>query len=161
MESKEIRNWRDDQALKRLEMITPLLDPDLDEAKKSQIRETIAEKNSLTVRSLYRYEKYYREGAFDGLRPANRQMRRSAKLPGNYDEIVAQAIQLKREVPRRSVRQIIKILEIEGWAPPGVLKASTLQRYLFNAGLGKSRCGSIRRPGKRVPGASAGRTGWN
>ena len=52
MESKEIRNWRDEQALKRLEMITPLLDPDLDEAKKAQIRETIAEKNNLTVRSL-------------------------------------------------------------------------------------------------------------
>ena len=46
MESKEIRNWRDEQALKRLEMITPLLDPDLDEAKKAQIRETIAEKNT-------------------------------------------------------------------------------------------------------------------
>ena len=139
MESKEVRNWRDDQALKRLEMITPLLDPDLDDAKRSQMRETIAEKNHLTVRSLYRYEKYYRENSFDGLRPMNRQKRRSAKLPDNYDEIVGQAIQLKKEVPRRSVRQIIKILEIEGWAAPGVLKASTLQRYLYNAGLGKKQ----------------------
>lgn len=139
MESKEIRNWRDDQALKRLEMITPLLDPDLDEAKKCQMREKIAEKNGITTRSLYRYEKYYRENAFEGLRPMNRKMRRSSKLPDNYDEIVAQAIQLKREVPRRSVRQIIRILEIEGWAPPGVLKGSTLQRYLYNAGLGKKQ----------------------
>ena len=39
MESKEVRNWRDDQALKRLEMITPLLDPDLDDAKRAQMRE--------------------------------------------------------------------------------------------------------------------------
>ena len=139
MESKEVRNWRDDQALKRLEMITPLLDPDLDDAKRAQMRETIAEKNQLTVRSLYRYEKYYRENSFDGLRPMSRQKRRSAKLPDNYDEIVGQAIQLKKEVPRRSVRQIIKILEIEGWAAPGILKASTLQRYLYNAGLGKKQ----------------------
>ncbi len=139
MDSKEVRNWRDDQALKRLEMITPLLDPDLDDAKRAQMREAIAEKNNLTTRSLYRYEKYYRENSFDGLRPMNRQMRRSARLPENYDEIVRQAIQLKKEVPKRSVRQIIKILEIEGWAPPGVLKASTLQRYLYNAGLGKKQ----------------------
>lgn len=139
MESKEIRNWRDEQALKRLEMIMPLMDPDLDEAKRCHLRDLIAKKNGITTRSIYRYEKYYRENAFDGLRPMNREMRRSAKLPENYEEIVAQAIQLKREVPRRSVRQIIKILEIEGWAPPGVLKGSTLQRYLYKAGLGKKQ----------------------
>ena len=139
MESKEVRKWQDQEALKRLEMITPLMDPDLDDAKRCQMREAIAEKNNITTRSLYRYEKYYRENSFDGLRPMNRQMRRSAQLPGNYDEIVAQAIQLKREVPRRSVRQIIKILEIEGWAPPGILKVSTLQRYLYKAGLGKKQ----------------------
>ena len=66
----------------------------------------------------------------------NREKRRSQALPDNYEEIVGEAIQLKREVPRRSVRQIIKILETEGYAPPGVIKASTLQRYLYNAGLG-------------------------
>lgn len=139
MKNKEVRKWQDNEALKRLEMITPLLEPDLDTAKKCQLREEIAEKNGVTVRSLYRYEKYYREDSFDGLRPANRSRRRSAKLPDNYDEIIAEAVQLKREVPRRSVRQIIKILEIEGWAPPGVLKCSTLQRHLYNAGLGKKQ----------------------
>ena len=139
MENKKVTNWRDEQALKRLEMITPLLDPDLDDAKRAQMREAIAVRNNLTTRSIYRYEKYYRENSFDGLRPMNRQMRRSVRLPDNYDEIIGQAIQLKKEVPRRSVRQIIKILESEGWAPPGVVKASTLQRYLFNAGLGKKQ----------------------
>ena len=139
MESKEVTNWRDEQALKRLEMITPLLDPDMDEAKRTQMRESIAARNGITTRSLYRYEKAYREGSFDGLRPVNRQMRRSQRLPDNYDEIIGQAIQLKKEVPKRSVRQIIKILETEGWASPGVLKASTLQRYLYNAGLGKKQ----------------------
>lgn len=139
MISKEIRNWRDDQALKRLEMIMPLLNPDLDDAKRTQMREEIARNNGITVRSLYRYEKYYREGSFDGLRPLNRQMRRSSRLPENYEEIVAKAIQLKKEVTKRSVRQIIKILEIEGVISPGVLKISTLQRHLYKAGLGKKQ----------------------
>lgn len=48
-------------------------------------------------------------------------------------------MQLKREVPKRSVRQIIKILELEGWAQPGVLKQSTMQRHLYDAGLGKKQ----------------------
>ena len=39
-------------------------------------------------------------------------------------------------MPKRSIRQIILILETEGWAPPGVIRPSTLQRYLYNAGLG-------------------------
>lgn len=136
MQSKEIKKWQDEEALKRYQMIAPLLDEDLDEAKRRQLREEIAGKYEISKRSLYRYEAKYREEAFDGLRPMNREKRRSQALPDNYEEIVGEAIQLKREVPRRSVRQIIKILETEGYAPPGVIKASTLQRYLYNAGLG-------------------------
>ena len=136
MQGKEVRKWQDEEALKRYQMIAPLLDEDLDEAKRRQLREDTATKYGISKRTLYRYEAKYREEAFSGLRPMNREKRRSQALPENYDEIVGEAIQLKREVPRRSVRQIIKILEIEGYAPPGVLKASTLQRYLYNAGLG-------------------------
>ena len=93
MESKEVRNWQDQEALKRLEMITSLMDPDMDNAKRCQEREKIAAKYGVRTRNLYRYEKYFKEKAFDGLRPMNRKMRRSVKLPDNYDEIVAQAIQ--------------------------------------------------------------------
>ena len=143
MENKEIVSWQDEAAGKRLEMIMPLLDPYIDDAKRSQLREEIAERNGISTRSIYRYEKSYREGSFKGLRPMNREMRRSAKLPDNFDEIVAEAIQLKKEVPRRSVRQIIKILEIEGWAPEGNIKRSTLQRYLYKAGLGKKQLKAV------------------
>lgn len=136
MQNKEVKKWQDEEALRRYQLIAPLLDEDLDEAKRRQLREEIAAKNEISKRSLYRYEAKYREESFTGLRPMNREKRRSQALPENYDEIVGEAIQLKREVPRRSVRQIIKILEIEGYAPPGVIKASTLQRYLYNAGLG-------------------------
>ena len=61
----------------------------------------------------------------------------SSRLPDNYPEVLREAIQLKREVPSRSVHQIIFILEGEGWVKPGILKRSTLQRHLFEAGLGK------------------------
>ena len=48
------------------------------------------------------------------MKPVNREMRRSAALPENFDDLVAEAVQLKREVPSRSVNQIIMILELEG-----------------------------------------------
>ena len=136
MESKEVRKWQNEQALKRYKLIAPLLDPDIDDAKRCQLREEIAEREGISKRTIYRYEAGYRSNEFEGLVPKNREKRRSQKLPENWDEIVGEAIQLKREVPRRSVRQIITILETEGWAQIGVVRPSTLQRYLYNAGLG-------------------------
>ncbi len=136
MESKEVRKWRNDEALKRYGMISPLLDPEIDDAKRRMLREQIAEKAGISKRTIYRYEAGYRKNQFDGLMPMNREKRRSQKLPDNWEEIVGEAIQLKREVPKRSVRQIILILEVEGWAAPGVVRPSTLQRYLYKAGLG-------------------------
>ena len=139
MQSKEVKKWQDEAALLRYQMIAPLLDPEMDDAKRCQMREEIAVKNGISTRTLYRYEAGYRQDQFNGLRPMNREKRRSQALPENYDEIINEAIQLKREVPRRSVRQIIKILETEGWTAPGVLKASTMQRYLYKAGLGQKQ----------------------
>ena len=138
-EKKEVKKWQDEEALRRYQMIAPLLDADLDEGKKRQIREKAAEKNGISKRSLYRYEEKYRSSGFEGLRPMGRTKKRVQRLPDNFGEVMEQAVQLKREVPKRSVRQIIKILELEGWAAPGVLKRSTMQRHLYNAGLGKKQ----------------------
>ena len=137
MEAKEVKKWQDEEALKRYGMIVPLLDPELDEGKRRQMREEAAERNGISKRTLYRYEKGYREEGFEGLRPAGRTKKRRQGLPENFERIMEQAVQLKREVPKRSVRRIIKILELEGWAQPGVLKQSTMQRHLYDAGLGK------------------------
>ena len=136
MISKEITNWQDEKASERFATISPLLDEELDPAKRSHLRLQIAESRNISERTLYRLEAAWRKDGFAGLRPMNRQMRRSQSLPKNFDEILEQAIQLKKEVPSRSVARIILILEMEGWAPPGVLKRSTLQRYLYKAGLG-------------------------
>ena len=71
------KDWQDEVALQRYTMITPLLSEDLDNAKRIAMREKIAQDNLTTARSLYRYEKAYRENGFQGLRPTDRQKRRS------------------------------------------------------------------------------------
>lgn len=132
-----IRQWEEQEALRRFQLISPLLCEDLDDAKKLQLRRKIADENDISVRSLYRYEKAYRERRFSGLKPATRQKHRSQKLPENFESLVEQAIQLRKEVPERSVAQIILILEMEGHAAPGVLKRPTLERYLYKRGFGR------------------------
>lgn len=129
-------NWQEQQALIRYTLISPLLDETLDPAKRSSLRRKIAEESRISERSLYRYAEAYHEKGFAGLKPAAAERSLSKKLPENYPKIVEQAIQLKKEVPKRSVKQIIFILEQENWAAPGVLKRSTLERYLYRAGFG-------------------------
>ena len=131
--------WRDQEALKRFQIISPLIQPDLDVAKQLQLRKDLAEQHNLSIRTLYRYEKAYREQQFSGLKPAERKAHNSKKLPANYDDLLQEAILLKREIPERSVRQIIYILELEGRVEPGVLKRSTLQRHLYDAGYGRAQ----------------------
>ena len=134
--SKSPEQWQDEEAQNRFLLIAPLLDESLDEAKRGQLRKKIAEEKCVSERSLYRYERSFREGQFAGLRPADRTKHRDQRLPENYDELVAEAIQLRKEVPGRSVEQIILILEMEGRVAPGILKRSTLERHLYDAGFG-------------------------
>ena len=106
-------NWQDQQALIRYTLIAPLLDETLDPAKRSSLRRKIAEESRVSERSLYRYVAAYHEKGFAGLKPVAGERSLSKKLPENYLRIVEQAIQLKKEVPRRSVEQINFILEQE------------------------------------------------
>lgn len=137
--TQSTKQWREDAALERFKLISPLLDEDLDTAKRCELREQIAAQNCLSARSLYRYEKAYHTDGFAGLKPMDREMRRHQNRPENFEELVVEAIQLKREVPSRSVAQIILILEMEGRVAPGVLKRSTMQRYLYKRGFGKKQ----------------------
>ncbi len=136
---KQTKQWQEAEALRRFQLIAPLLQDNLDDAKKLQLREKIASEHAISTRTLYRYEKAYREGQFSGLVPYSREKRRSQGLPEDFDRVLEEAIQLRREVPKRSVSQIITILEMEGKVPPGVLKRPTLQRYLYLAGYGRKQ----------------------
>lgn len=144
-------NWQDQQALERYQLIAPLLSPTLDNGARLKLRNEIAQANGISKRSLYRYEKAYAGGQFQGLKPKNREKHRSQRLPDNFDELLQDSIQLRREVPERSVEQIISILEMEGRAAPGVLKRPTLERHLYAAGFGKSHMKTYREARESSP----------
>ena len=135
----ETKQWQEEQALNRFRLIAPLLEEGIDIAKKQALREQLSQTHQISTRSIYRYEKAYEAGGFSALKPRNRELRRSQNLPDNFDELLSEAIHLKREVPTRSVAQIILILEMEGHVPPGILKRPTLQRHLYDAGFGKKQ----------------------
>ena len=65
--TNRIKQWQEQEALSRFQLIAPLLQEDLDDAKRLQLRKQIAQDNDISVRSIYRYEKAYREGQFAGL----------------------------------------------------------------------------------------------
>ena len=136
MQTNETKNWQEQKALERYTSIAPLLDADLDDAKRNKLRLETAEKLSVTTRTIYRYEAAFRKEGFGGLKPMDRERHRSRRLPPDFDVLLEQAVQLKKEVPKRSVGQIILILELEGRVAPGVLKRSTMERYLYRAGFG-------------------------
>jgi len=127
--------WRDDEALRRFQLISPLMDENLDISKKLAIRKQISESHNVSLRSLYRYEKAYSEQGFIGLKP---QQRAQFNVTESFHELIQECILLKREVPLRSVNQIIMILEMEGRVAPGVLKRYTVQKHLARAGFSKA-----------------------
>lgn len=121
-------------AEERMRLIAPLLAPDLDCAKMKSLKEEISQTSGVSVRTLERYCKVYFEVGYEGLQPAGKSTP-PYKIP---EELVQEAIQLRKELPSRSIPTIIHILESEGKAAPGFLKRTTLQDALARAGYAAS-----------------------
>ncbi len=122
----------DQIATERAEMLGPLLTPGLDPAKRSQLIREISGRCQISERSIRRYLQAYETAGFTGLRP---QERIYHGKPGSVDDfLVDQAVALRREVPTRSIRQIIRILEMEGLVGEGQIRRSTLQDRLEERG---------------------------
>ena len=139
MESKEFVRWQDQEALHRFQLISTLIAADADPAKRIAERKKLAESHDISERTLRRYEAAFRKAGFEGLKPASRaEAEVNGPFPG-FKKALNEAILLKREVPSRSVNQIIFILEAERVVSPGQLKRPTLQRYLYKAGFGKKQ----------------------
>ena len=138
---------RDDIAAKRLMYITPLLEEGLDPARITALKNDISQKEGTSPRSLGRYIAAYQKEGFEGLKPKTGKRRNAHTLPPNYDVVVEQAIILRRELPSRSVPQIITILEMEGYAKPGDLKRSTLQGHLQKNGYASKQMKLYRQKG--------------
>ncbi|WP_027092669.1 DDE-type integrase/transposase/recombinase [Cohnella thermotolerans] len=119
-------------AEQRFTLLSPLLAAGLDAAKISELKAAICAQYGLSERTLRRYLAEYRENGFRGLKPKTR-----GRKPGESSipaHLLEEAILLRREVPRRSVSQIIQILVWEGKAKPGEIKRSTLQEKLAQSG---------------------------
>jgi len=115
----------------RMQLLSPLLAEGLDAAQARQIKARICEQSGISERTLRRYLHQYRNDGFSGLKPKGKGRNQSGAIS---PEILEQAILLRREVPGRSVSQIIQILEWEGLALPGEIKRSTLQEKLSERG---------------------------
>lgn len=129
-----IRNEELETALKRHEMISPLLLPGLDESEKRRIRREILEREGISERTLRRYVAAYRENNYVGLLKKTRQD--TGKTKAISQEVLDRAAELRQELPERSVRRIIRILEGEGIVKKGDISRSTLSRHLLNMGFG-------------------------
>ncbi|CAM3355857.1 DDE-type integrase/transposase/recombinase [Marinicrinis lubricantis] len=119
-------------AADRVQLLAPLLTEGLDPAKAKEIKQRICEQIGISERTLRRYLAAYRQDGFGGLKPKSKGKQPVA--PTIPPEVLEQAILLRREVPSRSVAQIIQILEWEGRVQPGQVKRSTLQEKLTERG---------------------------
>lgn len=119
-------------ASERMQLLSPLLAEGLDPARAKEIKARICEQTGLSERTLRRYLAKYRQDGFSGLKPKGKGRQPSDQtIP---PDVLEQAILLRREVPGRSVAQLIQILEWEGRIQPGQIKRSTLQEKLAERG---------------------------
>lgn len=130
-----------DVALKKFMLIAPLLEPGLDKAELRYRRRNIIENyprfhnGTISEPTIRRYLKSYREAGFEGLYPKRRSDKGRPRVL--TEDIMDAAAILKQELPQRSIRQIIEILEGEGRVKPGQLKPATVARHIVRLGLMK------------------------
>ena len=121
-------------AVNRHKIIAPILaamEEQADAAKIVMLKKEAYQQYGISRRTLTRWLTGYQEQGFEGLKPAGRTHKAPGIIP---EELIEEAILLRREVPSRSVPQIIEILEMEGKAPVGLLKRTTLQEKLQERG---------------------------
>ena len=81
----------------------------------------------LHVRTVERWVAAYRAGGWDALRPVPR--RDHGTVRALTPDVLARAFQLRAEEPHRSVRQVMRLLEVAGVVAPGHVGYSTLTRH--------------------------------
>ena len=138
---------KDEIALARHKIISPILTAMEDKADKGLIgllkSEAIVQAG-ISRKTLARWIDRYAQHGFDGLKYQGAAVTPKRIIPG---ELVKEAIGLRLEVPSRSVPQIIEILEMEGKAPVGLLKRSTLQDRLREEGYSRAQMKLYQKPG--------------
>jgi len=119
-------------ASRRVQLLSPLLADGLDPAKAKEIKQQICEQTGFSERTLRRYLSNYKAQGFSGLKPKSKEQNGlNEAIPIG---VINEAITLRREVPGRSVSQIIQIMEWEGIITAGQIARSTLQEKLAQRG---------------------------
>jgi transposase InsO family protein len=130
---KDIRK-SEEIAVNRYKVIAPIvaaIEENSDAGKLVLLKKEICHQNGIHRRTLCRWLEAHQRYGFSGLKPASRTREKPSSIP---EELITEAIILRREVPSRSISQIIEILELEGKSPTGLLKRTTLQDRLQERG---------------------------
>ena len=138
-----------DKLIHRFEMIAPLLNENIDRFERRRLRARILEASGLSERSLRRHIQHYKEKGYRSLADIPRSDKGS--LRAVPEEAVKEAVKLRQELPARSVRRIIEILEGEKIVKPGEVSRTSLNRHLIQRGYGAAQ---LRAEGKATQPAS-------
>ena len=123
--------------LKRYETFAPLLNEHLDAFERRLQRAQIIESSGLSERTLRRYIQIYKEKGYKSLVDVARSDKGNARAVP--EKAVEEAVKLRQELPSRSVRRIIEILEGEKIVKPGEVSRSSLNRHLIQRGYGAAQ----------------------
>lgn len=126
----------DQKANERMMIIMPLLEDGLSKSDLVDRKKKQCEKHDISYRTIGRYLDAYFQGGYEALKPKVGYKRQVSALPDDFQAILEEAIILRRENPSRSVKDIIRILELEGRIEKDSLSRSTLQRHLQSSGFG-------------------------
>lgn len=127
------------EAMRRFLLISPLLEPGLTETEASARRRALTATRLpdgtplVSPRTVRRWVEAYRTGGLDALQPRHRRDRGLVKTL--TPDVLDAAIALKEELPTRSVRALLEILEQEGLLACGAVTRATLDRHLRRAGV--------------------------
>lgn len=146
MENNRNTKVHDETALERYKIISPVLaamNEKADKAKIGLLKSEACHEAGVSRNTLSRWLERYEKLGFDGLKYQST-VTPARKIPS---ELIREAVLLRMEVPSRSVPSIIEILELEGKAPVGFLKRSTLQDRLREEGYSSAQMKLYQKPG--------------
>jgi putative transposase len=118
-----------EEGLRRYRIIVPLLEENLAECEKRDIRWMICVQERVSGRTLRRYVAAFKRQGFDALLPRERKDKGSCKAISA--EALKLAVELRQELPARSAQRVQQLLASEGYR----VARSTLERYLRLQGL--------------------------
>jgi transposase InsO family protein len=119
---------RHEEALRRFQIIAPLLDPDSCRAEGRVWRRQICERSGTSARTLRRWLKEYRDKGLSGLYPKERKDKGTRRALS--DEALELAQELRKELPERSAERVRDVLLANGHRAT----RSTLDRHLRLSG---------------------------